>query len=142
MPNLQETIAQIEPPDENAGARMRDRLDHLTKPAGSLGRLEDLAVQLAAIRRTPRPSVDRKVIVVAAADHGVVEEGVSAYPGDVTRQMLAVFVAGRAAINVLARQAGAEVIVVDAGVKTDDPLPDPVVALRIGPGTGNLRRER
>src|SRR5437762_1580317 len=116
MTNLQETIARIKPADAAASARMRTRLDHLTKPVGSLGMLEDLAVDLAGICHTLKPSVARKAIVVAAADHGVVEEGVSAYPSEVTAQMLNLFVAGRAAINVLAKQVGAEVIVVDAGV--------------------------
>jgi nicotinate-nucleotide--dimethylbenzimidazole phosphoribosyltransferase len=91
----------------------QDDLDRKTKPRGSLGRLEELAVRIDAIRgREPF----RAVIVVAAADHGVADEGVSAYPQEVTRQMVANFAGGGAAVSVLARQAGAEVRVVDAGV--------------------------
>jgi len=91
----------------------QDELDRKTKPRGSLGRLEELAVRIDAIRgRDPL----RAVIVVAAGDHGVADEGVSAYPQEVTRQMLANFAGGGAAVSVLARQAGAEVRVVDVGV--------------------------
>jgi len=93
-------------------------LDAKTKPRGSLGRLEELAVQIAGIRGTAEPGQLRAAIVVAAADHGVADEGVSAYPAEVTRQMLANFDAGGAAVCVLARAAGAEVRVVDAGVGT------------------------
>jgi nicotinate-nucleotide--dimethylbenzimidazole phosphoribosyltransferase len=117
----------------------RAELDRKTKPRGSLGRLERLAVQLAAIAGTVTPEPVRGAIVVAAADHGYAEEGVSAYPQEVTRQMLANFAEGGAAVNVLARAAGAEVIVVDAGVIT--PLDDPRIrAVRIGPGTANATR--
>lgn len=135
MAGLQETIARIAPLDEAAMSAMRQRLDQLTKPPGSLGRLEELAVQLAGIAGSLTPSVKRRVIVVAAGDHGVVDEGVSAYPREVTRQMLALFAAGRAAINVLARQVGAEVIVVDAGVAGEATVAAGIVSLRIGPGT-------
>jgi nicotinate-nucleotide--dimethylbenzimidazole phosphoribosyltransferase len=91
-------------------------LDAKTKPRGSLGRLEELACRIAAIRGTAEPGRLRATIVVAAADHGVAAEGVSAYPQEVTRQMLANFAGGGAAVSVLAREAGAEVHVVDAGV--------------------------
>ena len=88
-----------------------------TKPRGSLGRLEALAVQVAAIRGLHKPAMPVKALVIMGADHGVVAEGVSAYPAEVTAQMLLNFVAGGAAINVLARQVGAEVMVVDMGVQ-------------------------
>jgi nicotinate-nucleotide--dimethylbenzimidazole phosphoribosyltransferase len=91
-------------------------LDAKTKPRGSLGRLEELACRIAAIRGTAEPGRLRAAIVVAAADHGVAAEGVSAYPQEVTRQMLANFAGGGAAVSVLAREAGAQVHVVDAGV--------------------------
>jgi nicotinate-nucleotide--dimethylbenzimidazole phosphoribosyltransferase len=91
-------------------------LDAKTKPRGSLGRLEELACRIAAIRGTAEPGRLRATIVVAAADHGVAAEGVSAYPQEVTRQMLANFAGGGAAVSVLAREAGAQVHVVDAGV--------------------------
>lgn len=91
-------------------------LDAKTKPRGSLGRLEELAVRIAAIRGTPQPGRLEAAVVVAAADHGVAAEGVSAYPAEVTRQMLANFEAGGAAVCVLARAAGARVLVLDVGV--------------------------
>ena len=90
----------------------------LTKPPGSLGRLEELAVWLAGVTGRPDARVDRPAIIVAAADHGVTAQGVSAYPADVTAQMVANFVAGGAAINVLARTIGASVTVVDVGVRS------------------------
>jgi nicotinate-nucleotide--dimethylbenzimidazole phosphoribosyltransferase len=97
-------------------AEVRARLDAKTKPRGSLGRLEDLAVQIATALDDPRPGRLRAAVVVAAADHGVVEEGVSAYPAEVTRQMVTNFERGGAAVSVLARRAGADVRVVDVGV--------------------------
>lgn len=91
-------------------------LDAKTKPRGSLGRLEEIAIRIAAIRGTPQPGRLEAAVVVAAADHGVADEGVSAYPAEVTRQMLANFEAGGAAVCVIARAAGARVHVVDVGV--------------------------
>jgi nicotinate-nucleotide--dimethylbenzimidazole phosphoribosyltransferase len=102
--------------DETARAGARQALDAKTKPRGSLGRLEELAAHIAAIRGTPRPGRLEAAVVVAAADHGVAAEGVSAYPAEVTRQMLANFESGGAAVCVLARAAGASVHVVDVGV--------------------------
>jgi nicotinate-nucleotide--dimethylbenzimidazole phosphoribosyltransferase len=96
--------------------RVRARLDAKTKPRGSLGRLEELAVQIASIVGEENPGRLEAAIVVAAGDHGVADEGVSAYPQEVTRQMVANFESGGAAVSVLARQAGARVVVVDAGV--------------------------
>jgi nicotinate-nucleotide--dimethylbenzimidazole phosphoribosyltransferase len=95
---------------------VQDALDAKTKPRGSLGRLEELAVRIAALRGTPNPGRLQAAVVVAAANHGVAAEGVSAYPAEVTRQMLANFEAGGAAVCVLARAAGARVLVVDVGV--------------------------
>jgi nicotinate-nucleotide--dimethylbenzimidazole phosphoribosyltransferase len=124
----------VRPVDEAARSAARAELDRKTKPRGSLGRLEDLAVQVAGIRGTADPERLRAAIVVAAGDHGVARHGVSAYPQEVTRQMLANFAAGGAAVCVLARQAGAEIVVVDAGVV--EPFSDPAVRdLRLGPGT-------
>lgn len=97
-------------------ARIRARLDSLTKPPGSLGRLEDLVVQLGLIQSTEFPQINRKAVIVFCADHGVVEEGVSPYPSEVTRQMVANFRAGGAAINVLCRHGGIEPVIVDMGV--------------------------
>ncbi len=109
-------IAALGPLDPAAMAAARDHLDRLTKPPGSLGRLEELAVDLAGITGQPSPSMARRAIVLAAGDHGVAGRGVSAYPSDVTAQMLANFVRGGAAINVLAAAAGASLTVVDVGV--------------------------
>ena len=105
----------IVPVDERARAAARARQARLVKPPGSLGRLEELAVWLAGVAGDERPGV-RSRVIVAAADHGVATEGVSAYPAAVTGQMLAAFAAGRAAVSVLARETGAEVVLVDAGV--------------------------
>jgi nicotinate-nucleotide--dimethylbenzimidazole phosphoribosyltransferase len=126
----------IAPIDRKAQAEARRELDRKTKPRGSLGRLEDLAAQLAAIRGAVLADPIEAAIVIAAADHGVAREGVSAYPQEVTRQMLANFAAGGAAIAVLARSLGARLVVADAGVV--EPYKNPVVRdLRIGPGTAN-----
>ena len=97
-------------------ARIRARLDSLTKPPGSLGRLEELALQLGLIQATDSPKIGRKAMFVFCADHGVVEEGVSPYPSEVTRQMVANFRSGGAAINVLCRHANIEPVIVDMGV--------------------------
>jgi nicotinate-nucleotide--dimethylbenzimidazole phosphoribosyltransferase len=102
-------------PDHRAAHAARERQDALLKPRGSLGRLEDLAVWMAAVTGEPIPEL-RPLVVIAAADHGVATEGVSAYPQEVTGQMLAAFLGGGSAISVLAREAGADVLVVDAGV--------------------------
>jgi nicotinate-nucleotide--dimethylbenzimidazole phosphoribosyltransferase len=114
----------------------RRAYDAKTKPRGSLGRLEELGCRIAGIRGFVPARLD-SVIVVAAADHGVAAEGVSAYPREVTRQMVANFAAGGAAINVLARRAGARLIVVDAGVS--EPFEHELVRpVRIAPGTANI----
>ena len=124
-----------EPLDAGAMRAAREELDRKTKPRRSLGRLEELAVQLAGIGVAEL----RPAIVVAAADHGYADENVSAYPADVTRQMLLNFVAGGAAISVLARDVGAELVVVDAGVR--EPVDDARVrTVRIGAGTASAVR--
>jgi nicotinate-nucleotide--dimethylbenzimidazole phosphoribosyltransferase len=102
--------------DAQLEARIRARLDSLTKPPGSLGRLEDLVVQLGLIQQTEDPQIGRKSMFVFCADHGVVEEGVSPYPSEVTRQMVANFRSGGAAINVLCRHAAIEPVIIDMGV--------------------------
>jgi nicotinate-nucleotide--dimethylbenzimidazole phosphoribosyltransferase len=96
--------------------RIRARLDSLTKPPGSLGRLESLALQIGLIQQTAMPSIDRKAVVIFCADHGIVEEGVSPYPSEVTGQMVTNFRAGGAAITVLCRHFGIEPVIVDMGV--------------------------
>jgi nicotinate-nucleotide--dimethylbenzimidazole phosphoribosyltransferase len=119
-------IPEIEPPDEDFAARARARQDELTKPPGSLGRLEWIAVKLAAIQRRDAPASFGRRVLVFAGSHGVTEEGVSAYPSSVTGEMLGNFARGGAAINAIAKAAGAEVRVVDVGVER---------------GTRNLARE-
>jgi nicotinate-nucleotide--dimethylbenzimidazole phosphoribosyltransferase len=102
--------------DPSLEARIRARLDSLTKPKGSLGRLEELALQLGLIQATESPKIGHKAMFVFCADHGMVEEGVSPYPSEVTRQMVANFRSGGAAINVLCRHANIEPVIVDMGV--------------------------
>jgi nicotinate-nucleotide--dimethylbenzimidazole phosphoribosyltransferase len=124
-------------PDARARDDARALQARLTKPAGALGRLEDLHAWAAAVYGRAAPSIERRIIVVAAADHGVASEGVSAYPADVTAQMVRNFLAEGAAINVLARRAGADVHVVDAGVASDVDDPRLYVAKLRG-GTANM----
>ncbi len=133
----QDVAAVIGALDSAAVAAARARQARLTKPAGSLGQLEDLAVQLAGVQGRAVPRLAERAIVVMAADHGVAAEGVSAYPPVVTAQMVANFLAGGAAINVLARQTGARLVVVDVGVASalpsgDDGEASPVAAPRAG----------
>ena len=134
------TIAAIGALDVPAMASARARQLQLTKPPGSLGRLEQLAVQLAGITGDPLPDVSQRAVIVMAADHGVTEEGVSAYPAEVTGQMVANFLAGGAAINVLARAVGARVVVVDIGVRTPLGPHRELLARKIRTGTANFSR--
>ncbi len=140
MVKLKDVIARIEPIEESWFEAAQRDLDALTKPPGSLGRLEEIARRLAAIRRERRPSVGRKVIFVMAGDHGVVAEGVSAFPQDVTPQMVQNFLNGGAAINVLARHVGADVVIADVGVASDIKPHPSLVVKKIGHGTGNIAR--
>lgn len=126
--------------DLQAEARARSRQDTLTKPPGSLGRLESLSIQIAGITGADRPSVARKAVIVMAGDHGVTAEGVSAYPSAVTPQMVLNFAHGGAAINVLARQAGARVVVVDVGVAAEIPYQAGVLSRKVAAGTANMAR--
>jgi nicotinate-nucleotide--dimethylbenzimidazole phosphoribosyltransferase len=134
---LDEALDAIRPADDAARRAARRALDAKTKPRGSLGTIEDLACTIAAIRGATPASPPRPAIVVVAADHGVAAEGVSAYPGEVTAQMLRTFASGRAAVSVLARQAGAELIVVDAGVAAETAVPG-VRRLDLRRGTSNF----
>lgn len=139
MSLLERTISAIGPADMAAAESARRRLDRLTKPPGSLGLLEAIAVRVAAASGRARPTVRRKVIYTLAADHGVAAEGVSAYPREVTAQMVLNFLRGGAAVNVLARAAGADVVVADFGVAAELSVPC-LLNRRIGPGTANLAR--
>ena len=140
---LQDTISAIVPQDAAVRAEAHRRLEALTMPYWALGRLLDLAEDLAGITRSMRPPVAGKAIFTMAGDHGVVAEGVSKYPQEVTPQMVYNFVAGGAGINALARQAGAAVRVVDMGVAADLSelaASGKIISRRIGPGTRNMAR--
>jgi nicotinate-nucleotide--dimethylbenzimidazole phosphoribosyltransferase len=134
------SLPPLPPPDLAALAVARARQATLTKPPGSLGRLEELALQLASITGRSQPSVARKAVIIIAGDHGVTAEGVSAYPAAVTPQMVLNFIHGGAAINVLARQAGARVIVVDVGVASELRPQPGLVVRKVAPGTANMLR--
>jgi len=121
-------------------AAAQARQDLLTKPHGALGRLEAISVQVAGITGRALPHVSNKAVIVMAGDHGVVAEGVSAYPSAVTPQMVLNFLRGGAAINVLARHVGARVLVVDAGVASDIPVQPGLVVKKVAYGTANMRR--
>ncbi len=137
---LRADLDGVRPLDETAMAGAATRLDQLTKPPGSLGRLEELVIQLAGITGRADASVGARAIIVAAGDHGVTAQGVSAYPAEVTAQMVANFVAGGAAINVLAAEVDARVVVLDVGVAGPIPpvTPDPVRGGRLV--SANVRR--
>jgi len=138
MTTLSETIDVITPLDEDAMAQARARQDTLTKPPGSLGRLEKLSVQLAGIQGKPLPTIEKKVVITMAGDHGVVAEKIGNWPQDVTAQMVANFLGGGAAINVISRQLGARIIVVDMGVASPlEPHPQ-LISRKIAHGTGNI----
>jgi nicotinate-nucleotide--dimethylbenzimidazole phosphoribosyltransferase len=133
------TIRNIKPLNEMAMKEAQNRLDGLTKPLGSLAVLESMARQFAGIMGNPRPALPEKAIVLMAADHGVAEEGVSAFPPEVTEQMVYNFVRGGAGINVLARHANARLILVDVGVKNNLAPTVPIRHCKIKPGTDNMR---
>uniref|UniRef100_A0A7V4G9N7 Nicotinate-nucleotide--dimethylbenzimidazole phosphoribosyltransferase n=1 Tax=Desulfobacca acetoxidans TaxID=60893 RepID=A0A7V4G9N7_9BACT len=113
-------------------------LRHPGPGEGSLGRLEALSIQIAGITRQPRPKIQHKVVTVMAGDHGVVAEGVSAYPQEVTPQMVLNFLGGGAAINVLSRHVGARVVIVDLGVATDIPAHPDLLVKKVAYGTQNI----
>jgi nicotinate-nucleotide--dimethylbenzimidazole phosphoribosyltransferase len=135
---LDELINRIGPLDEGAMQAARERQDSLTKPRGSLGRLETLSIEIAGMTGRSLPKLEDRVVIIMAGDHGVVAEGVSAYPQAVTAQMLANFCNGGAAINVLARQLGARLVVVDIGVSSDVPTNGPLIGRKVATGTGNM----
>ena len=151
-PTIENIPKDIRPVDATFYKEAQKRLDSLTKPQGSLGRLEEFAKRLVAITENLKPELDKKVIFTFAGDHGVVDEGVSAYPKEVTRQMVFNFLNGGAGINVLARHAGAEVVVVDIGVDYDfsNPSVSPLtkggikgglfVSKKVLYGTKNMRK--
>jgi len=139
MPELlSNTVKMIKPLDKGAMEGARSRQDTLTKPLGSLGRLEELSIKLAGIQGKAIPQIRHKVIFTMAGDHGVVAEGVSAYPREVTAQMIYNFLRGGAGINVLAHQVGARVVIVDMGVAAElEPHPR-LVSRKVAPGTQDM----
>ncbi|MBG3877887.1 nicotinate-nucleotide--dimethylbenzimidazole phosphoribosyltransferase, partial [Desulfovibrio oxamicus] len=139
-PQLLDLIAAIDPVDHGHDPVGQAHLDNLTKPRGSLGRLEDLALQLHRIQGGARPlAVDPARIFTIAGDHGVAAEGVSLFPQEVTRQMVLNFLNGGAGINVLCATAGIDLRVVDAGCLGDDFDPHPqLIRRKVAPGTANM----
>lgn len=136
---LDATLKNIQPFDPSLAVRVQMRLNSLTKPIGSLGRLEVLALQCATIAQKERPRVDNKVLFVCCGDHGVCDEGVSAYPREVTAQMVYNFLRGGAAISVLARQFSIAIKVVDLGVDHDFPPELPgLIQRKVARGTANF----
>ncbi len=138
MRKIEEAIKKIRGIDKDLLKEAQARLDGLTKPPGSLGRLEELAQRVVAITRDKNPRIQNKVIFTLAGDHGVVEEGVSAYPQEVTAQMVYNFLKGGAGINVLARHVGARVVVADVGVASDLEKHQALIVRKIGYGTRNM----
>lgn len=135
---LESTIARIEKPDARAAAAAAARQDRLTKPQGSLGELEALSVKIAGILGSERPRLGPGAVFVMAGDHGVCAEGVSAYPATVTRQMAANILAGGAGINVLARRAGARVVLADVGMASDLAPTPGLYIKKVRRGAGNI----
>ena len=140
MKRLEEILSEITPPDRELFKKAREQLDQMAIPRGSLGRLEECAQRVVAITGTLKPSVAKKAIVVFAGDHGVVEEGVSAFPQEVTTQMVSNFIKGGAGINVLARHTGAQVLVVDMGVAAKIHPSEGLLLKKVAYGTQNMRK--
>jgi nicotinate-nucleotide--dimethylbenzimidazole phosphoribosyltransferase len=139
--NLQKYIAAIPPLNSKAMLQAQRRQSQLTKPAKSLGRLETIAQQVAGITGDAIPALGKKRIILCAGDHGVAAEGVSAFPSAVTAMMVLNFLKEGAAINALARQARAEIQVVDVGVASDLPKNKKLISAKIRKGTGNFKIE-
>jgi nicotinate-nucleotide--dimethylbenzimidazole phosphoribosyltransferase len=140
---LETTKGKIFPQDSEARDAAKERLDNLALPHWALGDIMDLAIDLAGITRTSKPSIKNKCVVTMAGDHGVTAEGVSKFPSEVTPQMVVNFVKGGAGINALARQAGADVFVADMGVATDLQNfiePGSYIDKKIGYGTSNIAK--
>jgi len=140
---LRGLIGSVLPADPHGEreAEVRARLDSLTKPPGSMGRLEELALRLAVAQRRGRPRADRKAVLIFAADHGICAEGVSAYRSEATAQLCLAYAAGQGVINALARRAGAEVRVVDVGVDHDFAGTPGLLHRKVARGTRNFARE-
>jgi nicotinate-nucleotide--dimethylbenzimidazole phosphoribosyltransferase len=140
MGKLQDVLNKIQPVDTSRSNAVQAQLDNLTKPQGSLGRLEELAKKYCLITGKDKPTIRNKIIFTFAGDHGVTEEGVSAFPREVTPQMVLNFIRGGAGVNVLAKHAGARVIVVDMGVDYDFEPMEGLEIRKIGRGTRNMTK--
>lgn len=137
---ISEAVERIRPADADAMRRAEARQSSLTKPPGSLGRLEDVSIRLAGIFGTEQPRIGGKAVIVAAGDHGVVAQGVTGYPQEVTAQMVMNFLGGGAAISVMCHRLGVRQVIVDAGVVADLPFHPRLRSLKIGRGTGDISR--
>lgn len=140
MQKLNETINKIEKIDYSLAEKIQKRLDNLTKPKGSLGRLEEFAKRIVEITRNENPQIKDKVIFTMAGDHGVVEEDVSAFPQEVTAQMVYNFIKGGAGINILARHVGARVVIIDMGVSCDFDSHPEIIVKKVNYGTKNISK--
>lgn len=138
MSNLEQTLQQIKPLDENVMKKTQARLDDLTKPPGSLGVLEDIAKQIAGITGHIVPELPKKAAILMAGDHGIVKEGVAPFPQEVTPQMILNFVNGGAAMSVLTRHENAKLYVVDVGVASDLPDVPSIIKRKVAYGTKNM----
>ena len=138
MKTLKDVLKNIQPVDMSRSNEIQAQLDDLTKPQGSLGRLEELAKRYCLITGRNKPVLKNKVIFTCAGDHGVTKEGVSAFPAAVTPQMVLNFLRGGAGVNVLAKHAGAKVVVVDMGVDHDFEAAPGLEIRKVARGTGNI----
>lgn len=135
---ISETIKKIGPLDKKSAEAARARQDNLTKPQGSLGRLEEVSIQIAGIQGKPAPQIRYKAVITMAGDHGVVAEKVGNWPQEVTAQMVANFLHGGAGINAISRQVGARVVVVDMGVASPLKAAPQLISKKVAPGTKNM----
>ncbi|QGU00256.1 Nicotinate-nucleotide--dimethylbenzimidazole phosphoribosyltransferase [Candidatus Syntrophocurvum alkaliphilum] len=141
MELLKSTLFKIHRVKSDSGIRAKEHLDNLTKPPGSLGVLEEIIIQLASVQENHKPKLGKKTVMIMAADHGVVEEGVSAFPQEVTAQMLQNFANEGAAINVFSKHAGFDIAIADIGVATDTSMIPKIKQHKIASGTKNMTRE-
>ena len=137
---LSKTIANIRPLDAKSMAAAKARQDTLTKPTGSLGRLEELSIRIAGMQGKPLPQIKQKAVIVMAADHGVTARGTSAYPQEVTAEMVLNFLHGGAGINVISRHVGARVVIVDMGVAKKLESHPGLISRRIADGTQDMSK--
>ncbi|PKN62129.1 MAG: nicotinate-nucleotide--dimethylbenzimidazole phosphoribosyltransferase [Deltaproteobacteria bacterium HGW-Deltaproteobacteria-15] len=135
---LSRTLDLIGPLDDSAASKARERQDMLTKPQGSLGKLEEISIQLAGIQRRSIPRIKDKAVIVMAGDHGIIEEKFHNWPQEVTAQMVLNFLHGGAAINVLSKHVSARVVVADMGVASPLPTNPGLISRKIAPGTANM----